>query len=90
MKNNEAIRTEVCSTMKRPEFLTSKNSLKIKTSLKIPWLNCFKAADMDITLKALKETNIGRHVNHLWKNPSNDVRRLVKQLVRKWKDLVDE
>ncbi|KAL7215180.1 hypothetical protein ACSBR1_027358 [Camellia fascicularis] len=88
--NDDEIRTEVCSTMKRPEFLTSKNSLKIQTSLKIPWLNCFKAVDMDITFKALKETNIGRHVNRLWKNPSNDVRRLVKQLVRKWKDLVPD
>ncbi|KAE9449859.1 hypothetical protein C3L33_18240, partial [Rhododendron williamsianum] len=47
-------------------------------------------ADMDITFKALKETDIGRHVNHLRKHPSNEVRRLVKQLVRKWKDLVDE
>lgn len=47
-------------------------------------------ADMDITFKALKETDIGRHVNRLRKHPSNDVRRLVKQLVRKWKDLVDE
>ncbi|KAL7224371.1 hypothetical protein ACSBR1_025766 [Camellia fascicularis] len=80
MKNDEEIRTEVCSTMKRPEFLTSKNNLKIQTSV----------ADMDITFKALKETDIGRHVNRLWKNPSNDVQRLVKQLIRKWKDLVDE
>jgi hypothetical protein len=47
-------------------------------------------ADTDITFKALKETDIGRHVNHLRKHPSNEVRRLVKQLVRKWKDLVDE
>ncbi|XP_059592502.1 probable mediator of RNA polymerase II transcription subunit 26c isoform X8 [Vitis vinifera] len=47
-------------------------------------------ADMDITFKALKETDIGRHVNRLRKHPSNDVRRLVKHLVRKWKDLVDE
>ncbi|KMT09231.1 hypothetical protein BVRB_6g133320 [Beta vulgaris subsp. vulgaris] len=47
-------------------------------------------ADMDITFKALKETDIGRHVNHLRKHPSGDVRRLVKLLVRKWKDLVDE
>lgn len=47
-------------------------------------------AEMDITFKALKETDIGRHVNRLRKNPSNDVRRLVKQLVSKWKDLVDE
>ncbi|EEF32318.1 probable mediator of RNA polymerase II transcription subunit 26c isoform X2 [Ricinus communis] len=47
-------------------------------------------ADMDITFKALKETDIGRHVNQLRKHTSNDVRRLVKQLVRKWKDIVDE
>lgn len=47
-------------------------------------------ADMDITFKGLKETDIGRHVNRLRKHPSNEVRSLVKQLVRKWKDLVDE
>ncbi|XP_074302703.1 putative mediator of RNA polymerase II transcription subunit 26c [Silene latifolia] len=47
-------------------------------------------ADMDITFKALKETDIGRHINRLRKHPSNDVRQLVKLLVRKWKDLVDE
>ncbi|KAL9241462.1 hypothetical protein vseg_015573 [Gypsophila vaccaria] len=47
-------------------------------------------ADMEITFKALKETDIGRHVNRLRKHPSNDVKRLVKLLVRKWKDLVDE
>lgn len=47
-------------------------------------------ADMDITFKALKETDIGRHVNRLRKHPSNDVKRLVKTLVRKWKDLVDD
>ncbi|KAK6924197.1 Transcription factor IIS, N-terminal [Dillenia turbinata] len=47
-------------------------------------------ADMDITFTALQETDIGRHVNRLRKHSSNEVRRLVKQLVRKWKDLVDE
>uniref|UniRef100_A0A1D1YR09 Transcription elongation factor A N-terminal and central domain-containing protein 2 n=1 Tax=Anthurium amnicola TaxID=1678845 RepID=A0A1D1YR09_9ARAE len=47
-------------------------------------------ADMDITFRALKGTDIGRHVNGLRKHPSSEVRRLVKQLVRKWKDLVDE
>ncbi|XP_065875234.1 probable mediator of RNA polymerase II transcription subunit 26c [Euphorbia lathyris] len=47
-------------------------------------------ADMDITFKALKETDIGRHVNDLRKHSSNDVRRLVKQLVKKWKEIVDE
>ncbi|RYQ84841.1 hypothetical protein Ahy_B10g104333 isoform B [Arachis hypogaea] len=47
-------------------------------------------ADMDITFQALKETDIGRHVNRLRKHSSNDVRRLVKLLVRKWKEIVDE
>ncbi|CAA0823545.1 Probable mediator of RNA polymerase II transcription subunit 26c [Striga hermonthica] len=46
--------------------------------------------DMDITFQALKETDIGRHVNRLRKHPSNEVRVLVKQLVRKWKETVDE
>ncbi|GMN33321.1 hypothetical protein TIFTF001_004102 [Ficus carica] len=47
-------------------------------------------ADMDITFQALKETDIGRHVNRLRKHSSNEVKRFVKQLVRKWKDTVDE
>ncbi|KAK6922882.1 Transcription factor IIS, N-terminal [Dillenia turbinata] len=47
-------------------------------------------ADMDITFKALQETDVGRQVNRLRKHSSSEVRRLVKQLVRKWKDLVDE
>uniref|UniRef100_A0A453K860 TFIIS N-terminal domain-containing protein n=1 Tax=Aegilops tauschii subsp. strangulata TaxID=200361 RepID=A0A453K860_AEGTS len=46
-------------------------------------------ADMDITYKALQETDIGRHVNGLRKHPSGDVRQLVKLLVRKWKEIVD-
>ena len=33
-------------------------------------------------LGILQETDIGRHVNQLRKHPSNDVRRLVKHLVR--------
>ncbi|XAR48665.1 hypothetical protein NMG60_11031555 [Bertholletia excelsa] len=49
-----------------------------------------RLAHMDITFKALKETDIGRHVNRLRKHSSNEVRRLVKQLIRKWKDVVDE
>ncbi|KAJ0969609.1 hypothetical protein J5N97_022486 [Dioscorea zingiberensis] len=49
-----------------------------------------KLADMEITFKALKETDIGRHVNGLRKHSSGEVRRLVKLLVRKWKDLVDD
>ncbi|PWA83695.1 transcription elongation factor (TFIIS) family protein [Artemisia annua] len=47
-------------------------------------------ADMDLTFKGLKETDIGRHVNRLRKHQSSEVRSLVKHLVRKWKDLVDE
>lgn len=47
-------------------------------------------ADMDITFQALKDSDIGRHVNRLRKHPSNEVRRLVKLLVRKWKEIVDE
>lgn len=47
-------------------------------------------ADMDITFQALKETDIGRPVNRLRKHSSNEVRILVKQLVRKWKETVDD
>ncbi|KAJ0266013.1 mediator of RNA polymerase II transcription subunit 26c [Hirschfeldia incana] len=47
--------------------------------------------DMEITFQALQETDIGRHVNRvLRKHPSNEVRRLAKQLVKKWKETVDE
>ncbi|KAK8447311.1 hypothetical protein SEVIR_8G044900v4 [Setaria viridis] len=45
---------------------------------------------MDVTYKALQETDIGRHVNGLRKHPSAEVRRLVKQLIRKWKEIVDD
>ncbi|XP_024025662.1 probable mediator of RNA polymerase II transcription subunit 26c [Morus notabilis] len=38
--------------------------------------------DMDITFQALKETDIGRHVNRLRKHSSSEVKRLVKQVVR--------
>nr|CAB3463165.1 unnamed protein product [Digitaria exilis] len=47
-------------------------------------------ADMDITYKSLQETDIGRHVNALRKHPSGEVRQLVKLLVRKWKEIVDD
>eukprot|EP01018_Ginkgo_biloba_P018442 Gb_38175 [translate_table: standard] len=46
--------------------------------------------NMHISVEALKETDIGRQVNGLRKHSSNEVRKLVKQLIRKWKDLVDE
>ncbi|KAG8378099.1 hypothetical protein BUALT_Bualt08G0103000 [Buddleja alternifolia] len=49
-----------------------------------------RLVDMDTTFKALKETDIGRHVNKLRKHSSNEVRKLVKILIRKWKDTVDE
>ncbi|EXB32330.1 hypothetical protein L484_005536 [Morus notabilis] len=43
--------------------------------------------DMDITFQALKETDIGRHVNRLRKHSSSEVKRLVKQVVRFLNDL---
>ncbi|CAN6380660.1 unnamed protein product [Urochloa humidicola] len=46
--------------------------------------------DMDVTYKVLQETDIGRQVNGLRKHPSAEVRRLVKQLIRKWKEIVDD
>ncbi|KAE9602796.1 putative transcription regulator IWS1 family [Lupinus albus] len=47
-------------------------------------------ADMDITFEELQDTDIGRHVNKLRKHSSNDVKKLVKLLVSKWKGIVDE
>lgn len=47
-------------------------------------------ADMDVTYNVLQETDIGRQVNGLRKHPSAEVRRLVKQLIRKWKEIVDD
>ncbi|KAJ8765481.1 hypothetical protein K2173_014603 [Erythroxylum novogranatense] len=74
-----------------------KKILEIKQQLEDPNLSedslvdlLLHLADMDITFHELKDTDIGRHVNRLRKHPSNDVRRLVKQLVRKWKEIVDE
>ncbi|GMP81158.1 hypothetical protein CsSME_00035961 [Camellia sinensis var. sinensis] len=68
-----------------------KNGEEIRTEFEDSLVELLQSlADMDVTFKALKETDIGKHVNRLWKNLSNDVRRLVKQLIRKWKDLVDE
>ncbi|KAH7677349.1 Transcription factor IIS N-terminal protein [Dioscorea alata] len=53
-------------------------------------VNCIrKLIDMNFTFKALKETDIRRHVNELRKHPSGEVWRLVKLLVRKWNDLAD-
>ncbi|OIT30537.1 PREDICTED: probable mediator of RNA polymerase II transcription subunit 26c [Nicotiana attenuata] len=47
-------------------------------------------AEIDISFKVLEITDVGRHVNRLRKHSSNEVRRLVKLLIRKWKDIVDE
>ncbi|XP_059280015.1 probable mediator of RNA polymerase II transcription subunit 26c isoform X1 [Lycium ferocissimum] len=47
-------------------------------------------AEMDISFKVLEKTDIGRHVNRVRKHSSNEVRRLVKLLIRRWKDIVDE
>uniref|UniRef100_A0A0D6R376 TFIIS N-terminal domain-containing protein n=1 Tax=Araucaria cunninghamii TaxID=56994 RepID=A0A0D6R376_ARACU len=45
---------------------------------------------MHISVEALKETDIGRQVNGLRKHSSTEIKKLVKKLIRKWKDLVDE
>ncbi|CAN4116468.1 unnamed protein product [Withania somnifera] len=71
--------------------------LNIKNHIEIPnqsenclvdLLQCL--AEMDISFKLLEKTDIGRHVNRLRKHSSNEVRRLVKLLIRRWKDIVDE
>ncbi|MCO5575881.1 hypothetical protein L7F22_029687 [Adiantum nelumboides] len=46
--------------------------------------------NMQLTVGALKATEIGKHVKVLKKHPSKAVRGLVKELVRDWKILVDE
>eukprot|EP00249_Psilotum_nudum_P020461 c27715_g3_i1 orf=1003-2493(+) len=45
---------------------------------------------MEISVEALKLTEIGKQVNSLRKHSSKRIRTLVKLLVRGWKDLVDE
>uniref|UniRef100_A0A1J3JQH2 Putative mediator of RNA polymerase II transcription subunit 26c n=1 Tax=Noccaea caerulescens TaxID=107243 RepID=A0A1J3JQH2_NOCCA len=74
-----------------------KSILEIKEKLEDPDLSeealvelLQNLEDMDITFQALQETDIGRHVNRVRKHPSNNVRRLAKQLVKKWKETVDE
>ncbi|KAK9949975.1 hypothetical protein M0R45_005482 [Rubus argutus] len=46
---------------------------------------------MEISFQELKDADIGRHVSQLRKQHQSEVvRRLAKQLVRKWKGIVDE
>ncbi|CAN6567779.1 unnamed protein product [Malus baccata var. baccata] len=48
-------------------------------------------ADMEISVQELKEADIGKHVSQLRKqHPSDVVRRLAKQIVNKWKGIVNE
>ncbi|THG05187.1 hypothetical protein TEA_013632 [Camellia sinensis var. sinensis] len=75
----------------RGQFIETTMAMAMKNEIRTesedsPFELLQSLADMDITFKALKETNIGRHVNRLRKNPSNDVRRLVKQLVSSGSD----
>ncbi|KAI5056567.1 hypothetical protein GOP47_0028385 [Adiantum capillus-veneris] len=49
-----------------------------------------KLKDMQITVHALKVTEIGKQVNVLRKHSSKYVRAVAKQLVKHWKFLVDE
>nr|VDD34206.1 unnamed protein product [Brassica oleracea] len=76
-----------------------KSILEIKEKLEEPNLSegdlvelLQNLEDMEITFQALQETDIGRYVNRdrVRKHPSNEVRRLAKQLVKKWKETVDE
>lgn len=45
---------------------------------------------LQVDVKILKATEIGKQVNNFRKHPSGQVRFHVKRLVRTWKDLVDE
>ncbi|KAJ6754720.1 MEDIATOR OF RNA polymerase II TRANSCRIPTION SUBUNIT 26C-RELATED [Salix purpurea] len=85
------IRLEGCLMMNRRRFLEIKQQLEDLDQPEDSLVDLLQSlADMDITFQALQETDIGRHVNRLRKHPSNDVKRLVKQLVRKWKEIVDD
>ncbi|XP_047977738.1 probable mediator of RNA polymerase II transcription subunit 26c isoform X1 [Salvia hispanica] len=46
--------------------------------------------EMNTSFITLKNTEIGRHVTKLRKHSSSEVRRLVKIVIRKWKETVDE
>ncbi|KAG6432530.1 hypothetical protein SASPL_104109 [Salvia splendens] len=46
--------------------------------------------EMNTSFITLKNTEIGRHVAKLRKHSSSEVRRLVKIVIRKWKETVDE
>ncbi|XP_015072915.1 probable mediator of RNA polymerase II transcription subunit 26c isoform X3 [Solanum pennellii] len=79
------------------EDLEISKILRIKNHFEIPNQseNCLvdqlqSLAEMEINFKVLERTDIGRHVNKLRKHSSNEVRRLVKLLIRRWKDTVDE
>ncbi|KAL1543697.1 putative mediator of RNA polymerase II transcription subunit 26c isoform X1 [Salvia divinorum] len=45
--------------------------------------------EMNTSFITLKNTEIGRHVTKLRKHSSSEVRRLVKVVIRKWKETVD-
>uniref|UniRef100_A0A0D6R8F8 TFIIS N-terminal domain-containing protein n=1 Tax=Araucaria cunninghamii TaxID=56994 RepID=A0A0D6R8F8_ARACU len=45
---------------------------------------------MQLSVETLKATEIGKQVNQLRKHNSKRIRNMVKQLIRGWKDLVDE
>ncbi|CAM6026536.1 unnamed protein product [Sphagnum balticum] len=49
-----------------------------------------KLQKMQISVEALKETEIGKEVNGLRKHSSKHISSLSKVLVREWKDLVDD
>lgn len=95
--DDHKLKTEENSVVEYQEDLEISKILTIKNHFEIPnqsenslidLLQCL--AEMDISFKVLEKTDIGRHVSRLRKHSSNEVRRLVKLLIRKWKDIVDE
>ncbi|XP_055834484.1 probable mediator of RNA polymerase II transcription subunit 26c isoform X1 [Solanum dulcamara] len=95
--DDHKLKTEEKSTVDYEEdleiskIITIKNHFEISNQSEnclVDLLQCL--AEMDISFKVLEKTDIGRHVNRLRKHSSNEVRRLVKLLIRRWKDIVDE
>ncbi|KAM1426988.1 hypothetical protein ACFX11_019356 [Malus domestica] len=75
-----------------------KNILDIKKHLEDPYQSedtlvelLQSLADMEISVQELKEADIGKRVSQLRKqHPSDVVRRLAKQIINKWKGIVNE
>lgn len=85
---NDAMEEEARQTL---EVLRVKDILAYSSQDESAILTALRTLeDMHISVEALKQTEIGKEVNALRKHPSKRVRSLAKDLVRSWKDLVDE